>query len=807
MRQITIVLGLAMAVGLAARTSAPAAPAKPEAVLPAERALDMDYGPFLSASVMRKNTAPPGAEAKPRKSDPAPRKAAPPEAVALKGIAIRLYDDKGQFKAAVCFDTDRLCIAQGWTGGFIETAGTMLTNHKGNGYTTVAGTESFRQDGLGWGTGEQGGDFTDPRPGGLGPLPAERGRYRGLYLHGNQVVLSYQVAGSDVLELPGYEAAPDGSAVFTRTIRIERSTGPLSLAVSDIDDKHHSQRGIPDANGLILRGKEGAYSFALSSAPKGAVFQCVDGRLRLELPKLDFAAVFKVSIWKNADDKALESYGKTSPAPIDPRTLCSGGPAHWTQPVTTAGHPGSQTAAGSAFKKFPYVLDTLDIPDANPWHSWMRLTGLDFFADGRAAVCTFNGDVWIASGIDEKLATLTWKRFATGLYQPLGLKVSGGDVYVLGRDQITRLHDLNGDGEADYYEDFNSGGIVHPMYNTFAFDLQQGSDGSFYYSRGGHMLSANYPGHGYAFRVSSDGSKLEPIAAGLRAANGLGAGADDRVLVSDNEGEWTPASRINMLRMPRPGEPLDFFGFVPQSHRDQPPTDYDRPLCWVPHRIDTSSGGQAYIADDRWGPYKGQWVHTSYGTSSLFLLLADESSGRAPGLVQGAVIKFPLAFDTGIMRPRFNPADGQLFVAGIGGGWQTSGTRDGGLYRIRFTGGPPPPYFPTAFHVLPHAIQFTFAAPLDRTSAADEQSWAAEQWNYRWEAKYGSPDLSVKDPRKNGHDPVDIKSVTVSPDGKTVTLGIPELAPVMQMMIQPSLKAADGTPVEWECYLTVNHVP
>jgi len=799
MRQIASFLGVAWAV-LVTVALAAAAPAKPE-TLPAERALDMDYGPFLSMSVMRK-VAPPAVESNPKKGEKA--KPALPEAVALKGIAIKLYDDKGQQRAAVCFDTDRLCIAEGWTGGFIETADTMLTNHKGIGYTTIAGTEGFRRDGLGWGGGEKGDDFTDPRPGALGPLPVERGRYRGLYLHGNQVVLSYQVAGCDVLELPGYEPGPDGSAVFTRTFRIERSAGPLALAVCDVDGAA-SQQGALDANVLVLRGKESAVSIGLSAAPKGALLRCVDGRVQLEIPKLDSPAVFKISILKGAG--GLESHIKSSPAPVDPKTMCLGGPAHWTEPVTTAGHPNSQVPAGAAFKRFPYVLDTLDLPDNNPWHSWMRLTGLDFFPDGRAVVCTLNGDIWIGSGIDDKLARISWKRFAAGLYQPLGLKVSGGEIYVLGRDQITRLHDLNGDGEADFYEDFNSGGIVHPIYNAFALDLQQGSDGSFYYSREGLSVPPGYPGHGYAFRVSSDGSKLEPIATGLRAANGLGTGADDRVLVSDNEGQWTPASRIDMLRMPRPGEPLDFFGYVPQSHRDPPPTDYDRPLCWIPHRIDTSSGGEAYIADERWGPYKGQWVHTSFGMSALFLLLADESSGHAPGLVQGAVIKFPLAFDTGIMRPRFNPADGQLYVTGIGGGWQTSGTRDGGLYRVRFTGGPPPPYFPTTFHVLSHAVQFSFAAPLDRASAADEQGWAAEQWGYHWEAKYGSPDFSVKDPKKNGHDPVDIKSVALSADGKTVTLEIPELAPVMQMMIQPSLKAADGTPVEWECYLTINHVP
>jgi len=85
----------------------------------------------------------------------------------------------------------------------------------------------------------------------------------------------------------------------------------------------------------------------------------------------------------------------------------------------------------------------------------MRLTALDFFSDGRCAVCTMNGDVWIVSNIDANLERVTWKRFATGLYEPLGLRIVDDTIYVLGRDQITRLHDLNGDGEADFYEDFN----------------------------------------------------------------------------------------------------------------------------------------------------------------------------------------------------------------------------------------------------------------------------------------------------------------------------------------------------------------
>ena len=50
----------------------------------------------------------------------------------------------------------------------------------------------------------------------------------------------------------------------------------------------------------------------------------------------------------------------------------------------------------------------------------MRFGGFDFFADGhRAAIGTWNGDVWIVSGIDGDLQQLVWKRIAAGLFQPL----------------------------------------------------------------------------------------------------------------------------------------------------------------------------------------------------------------------------------------------------------------------------------------------------------------------------------------------------------------------------------------------------
>jgi hypothetical protein len=59
----------------------------------------------------------------------------------------------------------------------------------------------------------------------------------------------------------------------------------------------------------------------------------------------------------------------------------------------------------------------------------MRPSGFDFLPGGRrAAVCTWDGDVWLVDGIDNPARGLTWQRIASGLFQPLGLKVVEGRI-------------------------------------------------------------------------------------------------------------------------------------------------------------------------------------------------------------------------------------------------------------------------------------------------------------------------------------------------------------------------------------------
>src|SRR5205085_3364153 len=132
----------------------------------------------------------------------------------------------------------------------------------------------------------------------------------------------------------------------------------------------------------------------------------------------------------------------------------------------------------------------------------------------------------IVSGVDGKLGTVHWKRFASGLRQPLGLKIVNDVIYTAGRDQITKLHDLNGDGEADFYENFNNDAGLTLQRHEFVMDLQTDAKGNFYFGRSGHYVASKRGDNCCIFKLSRDGSKLERFASGFRETNGLSIGPD-----------------------------------------------------------------------------------------------------------------------------------------------------------------------------------------------------------------------------------------------------------------------------------------
>ncbi|HET6406288.1 MAG TPA: plastocyanin/azurin family copper-binding protein, partial [Chthoniobacteraceae bacterium] len=373
-------------------------------------------------------------------------------------------------------------------------------------------------------------------------------------------------------------------------------------------------------------------------------------------------------------------------------------------------------------------------------------------------VCTIEGEVWLVRGIDQSLERIRWKRFATGLHEPLGLKISDGKLYVLGRDQITLLHDTNGDDEADFYECFSNAFQTSPAGHDFITGLQRDTEGRFVFASSNQGIC----------RVSRDGKKVEVLATGFRNPDGVGLGRRGEITAAVQEGEWTPASMIAEIK---PGGHYVYRGPKPG------PLGHVLPLVYLPRGVDNSCGGQVFIEGSKWGLPEGSLIHLSFGVGRAFAIIRDAANPD-----QGGIIPLPGDFSSGAHRGRFHPLDGQLYVTGSSG-WGTYTPDDGCFQRLRLTS--EKVIAPLSFEARENGLVLSFAEPLDAALVGQTKDWCVQAWNYRYGPAYGSDEFSVRH-NQPGHDVLEVTSVHVLQNGRKLFIEIPQLMPANTLHLHGS---------------------
>jgi hypothetical protein len=573
------------------------------------------------------------------------------------------------------------------------------------------------------------------------------------------VIVAYTLGETSVLEMPGVAFEPSGTPVFTRSFELGPRPKDLVLQVAH---------------------RPGAIAARLSPPLPGFEWRTTeDGNLRLKVPSGTGTLRFRLRLAATAEEA---DQGQRDEPPVDLAALTHGGPPRWPGTLATQAVLGGDAG--------PFAVDTLSNPASNPWLCQMRFTGFDFFPGGRElAVSTWDGDVWQVAGIDEPARGLTWRRIASGLFQPLGVKIVGDSVYVGCRDQICILRDLNGDGETDFYENFNSDHQVTEHFHEFAMDLQTDALGRFYYAKAArHGKTAVVPQHGTLLRVSADGRRTEILATGFRAPNGVCLNDDGTFFLTDQEGFWTPKNRINWVKAG------GFYGNMWGYHDVTDPSDeaMEQPVCWITNAFDRSPGEIVRVEGTAWGPLAGSLLNLSYGYGKIFVVLHETVDGQ----MQGGMSALPIApFPTGIMRGRFHPESGQLYACGMYA-WAGTQTQPGGLFRVRSTG--KPVWVPVGLAARRDGIAIRFSAPLDRAAAADPTRYTARTWSLRRTVKYGSEHHDER--------PCNILAATISDDGRTVVLAMPGIAPTWCMEITYAIQGADGTAVTGSIHNTIHHL-
>jgi cytochrome c len=460
--------------------------------------------------------------------------------------------------------------------------------------------------------------------------------------------------------------------------------------------------------------------------------------------------------------------------------------------VITAGshvRPGDRSPVAGVHPS--YTLTTVHPDDFKP-----RIGGIDFLSDGRMVVCNWepDGGVYILSGVTgDKPGKITVKRFAAGLAEPLGVKVVKDTIYVLQKQELTKLVDTDGDGLADEYESVANGWGVTANFHEFAFGLAY-KNGKFYanlataINPGGRSTQPQNPDRGKVLEMSPNGD-IHFVAKGLRTPNGIGIGYKGRIFLCDNQGDWLPSSKLLEVKEGA------FYG----SHSVDPigtkGLTETPPVLWMPqNEIGNSPSQPSYLND---GPYKGQMIHGDVTNGGVKRDFIEEVEGQ----LQGAVIDFTQGLEGGVNRICWGP-DGALYIGGIGstGNWGQDGKLRYGLQKIKYNG-------KTTFEMLAvraktNGFEVELTEPLAKGQGDTAEYYFASQWRYVPTDEYGGPKVDEEE--------LTIKSVTVSKDRKRVFLELPGIKEgrVFYVRLDPALASKNGDGL-WatQAWYTLNRIP
>ncbi|MBX3095456.1 MAG: DUF1080 domain-containing protein [Fimbriimonadaceae bacterium] len=438
-----------------------------------------------------------------------------------------------------------------------------------------------------------------------------------------------------------------------------------------------------------------------------------------------------------------------------------------------------------------FTLRTIDVPGFEP-----RIGGMDFLPDGRLVVCTWDevGGVYIVDRVRGLAEHPRVKRIAAGLAEPLGLKVVNGDIYVLQKQELTKLIDHDGDEVIDEYYALANGWGVTDNFHEFAFGLVHRGH-SFYanlataINPGGSSTQPQNPDRGRVVAIDDRDGSYRFIAAGLRTPNGIGIGYQNRIFISDNQGDWLPSSKILPLIEGA------FYGNRSVDPEGTANLEDTPPVVWLPqNEIGNSPSQMTYINN---GPYKGQMLHGDVTHGGLKRVFVEE----VDGVLQGCVFRFTQGLMAGINRMDWGP-DGALYVGGIGstGNWAQEGKKWFGLQKLSYN-------FESTFEMLKvmpyqNGIGIELTEPLAENLGQDSSFYQVEQWKYVPTAQYGGP--------KVDSERLAVDSVTISHDRKKIFLEVANLKPghVFYVRVMPSFISTLGHAI-WstEAWYTLNRMP
>lgn len=468
----------------------------------------------------------------------------------------------------------------------------------------------------------------------------------------------------------------------------------------------------------------------------------------------------------------------------------------------------------------------------------LEVGGMVTLPNGDLAASTRRGDVYI---IENPYSSVpTFKKFASGLHEILGLAFHKDKLYCAQRGELTKLIDSNGDGKADKYETVASWPISG-HYHEYSFGPKVGPDGAFYVTGNVGFGATDWwagksfvPSRGWTMRITEDGT-VEKFAAGHRSPCGIGMVNGD-FFYGDNQGDWMGSGFIAHV------EKGDFFGhpaslewantadspvkmrkemiFAKVDPRDNPlvkpeyiknepmTTIYEMaknnpglgiksPAVWLPHGILGVSTSEIITDDTQgaFGPFAGQVFVGDQGMSKIARVFLEKVNGR----YQGASFDFRSGFRSGVLRMSWGK-DNALFVGGTNRGWGSTGKEAFGLEKLIYTG--KIPFEMKTVKAMPDGFEIEFTKQVTKVSAENVNNYDISSYTYKYHPVYGSPMVNIaENPVRGSKLAADGKTVRIVVDGLREGY-IHEIKPMGVKSAEENLAVLHGS-----AYYTLNSIP
>jgi len=461
-----------------------------------------------------------------------------------------------------------------------------------------------------------------------------------------------------------------------------------------------------------------------------------------------------------------------------------------------------------------------------------KIGGMAFLPDGRLVVSDFepmnngvlraetNGTLYILSGVvGGTRETVKFEKLPGGYHDPCGIVCVDGDIYVSHRPGIDRLRDSDKDGVFETHEEW-ARPWIGDNYHHFSFGLKEKDrwiygtlSTSIYFGNTiekegveGELIGLNGPNpphRGTLYRINVDTKEIEFLAGGFRTPNGVEVTADGRAFVTDNQGAWMPASKLNAVQSGR------FYGhfngrqksrIYPEGGHaslfsENPPSP---PAVWLPQNEIANSPTTPLAI--REGPFAGQMWLAELTLGGINRVSLEEVAGE----LQGCAYRAGNGLEGGVQRLIEGP-DGCLYAGSIGSGgnWNWRDTRFG-LERLRPTDAK---VFEIALvTATPDGLEVRFTEPV-RGGGAGADSWLRDpknftlrQWRYEATPHYGGPKIDDEE--------VEVVEAVPSKRGDAVVLRAPGIKAGRVVYLRTKPVSESGAEI-WstEAWYTMNAKP